>query len=570
MKISLFQVKNFRSIKDASLPLSDINVLLGKNNEGKSNILRAMTISMNILERHAGRMAEKDIYYINNGIRFRLDQYVWERDYPKSLQVGGKSKIEDRVSTFILTFKLSKSEINDFYKEIGNNLNGDLPIEIKIGKSGTPSIKVKKQGPGSRSLNDKSQKIYKYISKLISYNSIPAIRTQEDSLYVVERLVSRELESLSDNKDYREAIEKINNLRQPLLNNISARIYKVLKDFIPSIKSVKINLTENHTSFRFRYDYTFELDDGQDTDLADKGDGVKSLVTLGLLQNQWSRPGASIIAIEEPESHLHPEAINRLRETIFSLSSTHQVVITTHNPLFVNRDNIKANIIVDNGTAKAATNIRAIREVLGVKVSDNLYNSKLVVVVEGTTDKDILKHILSEKSQKISKVINNNELSFMSIGGVKNLSYYVNNLRSLVTSFFCIVDNDSVATSVINNLLSKKELSQKEYQLITVSGYNKETEIEDIINEDLYAEILRDNYMIDIKKEEIFKRHDLKWSSRLSMVFKKNGKILDVDTENDIKAIIANVVISNPLSKILKQESTDFISSLISSIEKML
>ena len=50
---------------------------------------------------------------------------------------------------------------------------------------------------------------------------------------------------------------------------------------------------------------------------------------------------------------------------------------------FVVRDNISRNIIIDNGTAKPAKNLKEVREVLGIKVSDNLINSKYVLVVEG-------------------------------------------------------------------------------------------------------------------------------------------------------------------------------------------
>lgn len=53
MILSSFHVKNFRSIVEADFPLSKVTVLLGKNNEGKSNILRAFTIAMRVLESHS-------------------------------------------------------------------------------------------------------------------------------------------------------------------------------------------------------------------------------------------------------------------------------------------------------------------------------------------------------------------------------------------------------------------------------------------------------------------------------------------------------------------------------------
>ena len=50
MKVVSFTVKNYRSIVEAhKIVLNDYNVLLGKNNEGKSNILRALSVCMNCI-----------------------------------------------------------------------------------------------------------------------------------------------------------------------------------------------------------------------------------------------------------------------------------------------------------------------------------------------------------------------------------------------------------------------------------------------------------------------------------------------------------------------------------------
>ena len=40
MKLSSFLVKEYRSISEADIPLSDVTVLLGKNNEGKTSYSR--------------------------------------------------------------------------------------------------------------------------------------------------------------------------------------------------------------------------------------------------------------------------------------------------------------------------------------------------------------------------------------------------------------------------------------------------------------------------------------------------------------------------------------------------
>jgi putative ATP-dependent endonuclease of the OLD family len=52
MRLKSFTVKNFRSITNAyRLPLRDCAVLVGPNNSGKSNILKAIEMALGILSR---------------------------------------------------------------------------------------------------------------------------------------------------------------------------------------------------------------------------------------------------------------------------------------------------------------------------------------------------------------------------------------------------------------------------------------------------------------------------------------------------------------------------------------
>lgn len=53
MKLINFSVTNFRSITKAhKIELDNVSTLVWKNNEWKSNILKALNISMNILKAH--------------------------------------------------------------------------------------------------------------------------------------------------------------------------------------------------------------------------------------------------------------------------------------------------------------------------------------------------------------------------------------------------------------------------------------------------------------------------------------------------------------------------------------
>jgi len=81
MQLINFSITNYRSIIKASkLPVSNLTVLIGQNNEGKSNIANALASA---------------ILALSNPSRLRIphrqraidypESYDWQRDFPISL-----------------------------------------------------------------------------------------------------------------------------------------------------------------------------------------------------------------------------------------------------------------------------------------------------------------------------------------------------------------------------------------------------------------------------------------------------------------------------------------------------
>lgn len=139
MKITSFSVTNFRSITSAhKIAIADTTVLIGKNNEGKSNLLRSLQVAMNLLQSHA---YSESISGSRRIIRPHEDIYFWNRDFPIQLQ-NRKSSTQ---TIFKIDFQLDQAEVEEFKEEIGSSLNGSLPLEIKIGKENKAQINLKNQ-----------------------------------------------------------------------------------------------------------------------------------------------------------------------------------------------------------------------------------------------------------------------------------------------------------------------------------------------------------------------------------------------------------------------------------------
>jgi len=563
MNLVKFSVTNFRSITQASkIPISEITVLVGKNNEGKSNMLKALKIAMHTLRFHADKRKSR---YGGFGRRSEELYYNWERDFPISLQ--GREKNTN--STFRLEFQLDVQEIKEFKKDIKSSLNGTLPLEIKIGKERVPKIRVIKKGKGAKILNDKSEIIADYIAKRIFFNYIPAVRTDQEAISVVNEMLSEELSLLESNQKYIDALETIKNLQTPILNKLSGDIKESLVEFIPNIKEVFIEIQESRRRFALRQQFEIFIDDGNRTNLEFKGDGVKSLSALALLKNISIKSGASLIAIEEPESHLHPGAIHILRDTIYELSTKSQVIVSTHNPLFIERENIKSNILIDSGKAKPAKNIKEIREILGIKASDNLINASFVLVVEGEEDIIALKAILPSLSPKLAKAIKNNLLVIDKIGGAGNLSYKLSLLKNSLCQTHVLLDNDDSGRKAYDKAEKSDNLKTKDCTFIICNGM-PDSEFEDVLERSVYAEDIQNEYGVNINHPKF--NGNKKWSDRMKAVFSSHGKKWDDKTKAKVKHTVAKSIVKNTLNclNIHKRNSIDaLVLSLETLIEKM-
>lgn len=543
MKLVSFSVTNYRSITSAyKLPLRDITVLIGPNNEGKSNILRALVTALKVLTLLGGMRMVRHRYEM----RGDFDVYEWKRDFPISMQINtlGESK-------FVLEFELDERELAEFKRDTKSKINAILPIEISIGCKDT-KFKVLKRGKGAQSLSRKKEEIARFVSKKIQINHIPAVRTASKSRAVVEAMVEQELRSIEANTAYKDALEQVKNQQQPLLDKISQQIQDTLREFLPNVRGVKVSISEEARYRAFRT-CSIEIDDGTPTELSFKGDGVQSLSALGLMRYGTSvvNDGRELIlAIEEPESHLHPAAIHQLKKVILEIATNHQVIMTSHCPLFVDRKNVSANILVHKKKAKPARSIDEIREMLGVRVGDNLRHAEVVLLVEGESDKVSLSALLKEKSSLLRDALDSGRLAINPLRGVCNLAFNVGQIKDCMCDFHAFLDCDRQARVQVDKAVNDHLIEHADVTFATCLGLS-ESEMEDLYNVEIYKDHVETKYgvRLDRTRKSLKKK---KWSERMKGTFQDQGKSCWDDIEKSLKNEIANKVSSNPENSLNK------------------
>ena len=558
MKLSDFSVVNYRSITTArKIHTNQMTVLVGKNNEGKSNILRALALAMDLMKIYC---RDTRPFYLASRDYLRRN-YLWTRDYPLSLQ----EKNPNGNSSVDFNFALDDTDILAIRGLTGIRLSGCIPVRVST-NGATAKIDIPKRGTPAFSNAENKKKIIEYVCFKIDFNFIPAVRTETDALRVINLLIDKSLASLYEDEEYIAATKKINQLRQRVLNSIADHIYTPLKSYLPSLKNVHIHICDNDHRGTSRHNTEIILHDGTPTPIQQKGDGIKSLTALAMLNIPAHSDRISVIAIEEPESHLHPESARQLYDTIMALSETHQVVLTTHSPLFVNRTKLEENIIVDAGKALPVKRIKEIRDVLGIRVSDNLINAEHVLIVEGEDDKIALDKLLSGMSSKIRTAVQNGTLIIDDIGGSGNLSYKLSFYRNLQCKYHILMDNDDAGRRAFNTAEGEGLATLKNITYTICNG-SPDAELEDCYNKTFYETILLEEFGVNINVTEF--RGNKKWSDRIADCFRSQGKPWSDSIEKRVKYIVAEAVPEDHIIA-LNSHKRSAIDALVTALEALL
>lgn len=198
---------------------------------------------------------------------------------------------------------------------------------------------------------------------------------------------------------------------------------------------------------------SISFDDGKNRiPLEDLGGGVTHVLSIAAVL--LGEPKATLLLLEEPESHLHEGAQRRLIEQIRNNMGTKQVMIATHSPIFMDKAMASSVYYIIKLNEKSVVEKRIedegqykILDELGVHPS-TLLQSNCVIWIEGPTEKILLKHWLSLWAPEI---LEHDHYSFVMSSG-SCLAHYTTELASkedmikipkICRNSFVIADRDN-------------------------------------------------------------------------------------------------------------------------------
>ena len=604
MYISKLVVKNYKSIKDETFKFNKgINVLVGKNNAGKSNIVSALNEILG--DKYNTTSYEDKIFYYNGKENLiRNFKIIAEIDEINNLDYSLLENIKKSIGLIDISNYFNEEE-NDFdsewllndddelkekYPELFNYKGTNLLVwkkkeDLKVIFDNTKKIWIYKYYNKDEDINlyniiikeeksmnplftdEKVDKYYRMLyinpnikATLMTSLLIPAFRSTESTLRIAKwtwygKLLQKKWED-SCNLEHQEAIQQASNK----LKETIGKVYAELKDDINmqlektlTLMNVKIdiNMLESKSEDYYK-NIKLSVNDGIETPLENKGSGLQSLIMIELFKfyckvfNQ-----SSLLILEEPELFLHPHAKRMLSDILndFIENNKNQIIITTHSEEFIHNIDIEnINVIrkTENGTKKSRINKENYgdgKELQKLKIELQHKNTEMFFAEKVILVEGEEQILIPEIVKKIygKNILNNNDISVIKVGGKSYFDIYRRVLNELGIENYIIADYDIINRG-IDSLLEEKErnkLSEIRGKIQEKLKSNKKIKKE-MESRDWESLVkILDNI---IKEKKYNDALDEVWTTFKDRIYEKN-KLEDLDTEleKEIKDFILDM-----------------------------
>lgn len=440
MKIAKLALKNFRAYKDISITFDEnFNVIIGRNDIGKSTVLEALeiffnneTVKINIDDRnvHADDLFMsiqvsffpedkeytidtvptdlKKEYLLDNDGLISIKK-VWDCSNDKLTTASLKTYIiSDYPTAFVsplITMKIAdlkilldnyddKLNINEVKKHRSSSIRQAIYEAEGVSEFSTVEIPIDKED-GKKVWDSLKMDLPLFFIFQSDRANKDSDKEVQDPLKAITKTAISQLE-----KELEQVKEKIRVKAEQLGNRTLAK----LKEMSPEIADV-LTPQMTHKAWDSLFSFSFNSDDG--IPINKRGSGVRRLILLNYFRAEAERKNSEdrnvIYAIEEPETSQHPDWQVELFNALVELSENPntQVLITTHSPslaglvcpdkiLFLNK--VDGAIEVQQGQEN---NMQKIASTLGLlpNVSIESIGIKVILCLEGPTDVEFFNHL---------------------------------------------------------------------------------------------------------------------------------------------------------------------------------
>ncbi len=374
MIISNVFLRAFKSVFELTIPFDPkITVLIGPNESGKTNILKALSaFNLDAQFDNSLTCQYSDYYYQNKCPELVVEFYNLSKENRSNLM-----KLSEHFKTIeSFTVKKEGPEITDYKVYIEEN-------EIAIADM---------------------KKFLKYLPKVVYFDSIPLIKNRVDYYSLIDGrpgfTTERNLLKVGGLDNFEILFEDSTRGRRA-----SEEASRVITDQIRRVwsqePSIEIKLNVNGKLLYIDIsDSTTVFDTPESRSLGFRW--YLSFYINFLAQTYEAKSNEYLFLIDEPGIHLHPAGQKDLINVLEDLSMKNQVIFTTHSPFMINRKHPERVRLVQK--TKDGTNVdskayrenwKPLRKSIGLMIGDLFFfTGDRGFIVEVPNDKFSIKEKL--------------------------------------------------------------------------------------------------------------------------------------------------------------------------------
>lgn len=404
MKLKKISIKNLRGLQSVEFDVQNLTTLIGKNNCGKSSILRGIELLC------SGFKPDMEEFHLRGNEKIEIEGTFselkdWERNNPsvsglihedqlilkyvaEIIEERNKKKVDVTYYAYsvkeeIVGWSENWSGLSDEIKEIASQVDVTKAADFKT-NAGKERVKSEIRNTRQdlitniepRWSNDSiafNNSLQQAIPKVVL---IPAVKDAEDESKftktgstafgeLMKKIILPQIHAEESYKKILTAVEDLTNqIHSPEgiigINDVNKKLSDRLSRMISATAKVRFENPDVDTIISSSVG--LRIKDGvHDTPIGLQGHGVQRTLIFSLLELVAENDATvndddsrtTLILYEEPELYLHPQMLRKLKGILTTISNAEdwQVVCSTHSPVFINvAESPESLIILSKGS----------------------------------------------------------------------------------------------------------------------------------------------------------------------------------------------------------------------------
>ncbi|TET14926.1 MAG: hypothetical protein E3J81_05895 [Dehalococcoidia bacterium] len=317
MQLKTLALNNFRRFMEEKVVLDrPLTCLVGTNNSGKTTILEAICLVLNLGSERGGTYLNRstDSGPCSISLALQVNQDEWER---------------------LARAKFPRKEIpkEPFFETLAEaDVIGEWTETWSEGRVVSGPSRSFKLADSEQIPNENRGFAQRLAASIVEYNladlfGIVYLPTTERQLSAAENFVPyQKVQSFKQRHSYIcNVLYHLNRKNPTAFEDYAAKV----KSFFPEITEVDIEFDQDTGNVHLRV-----KEAASDVALTESGSGTRSFISL-FAHLLW--PDVSLAVIDEPDIHLHSGLVKQLADFLRRLSARIQFIVTSHNEAFINQ-----------------------------------------------------------------------------------------------------------------------------------------------------------------------------------------------------------------------------------------